>query len=43
MVAANFLAEQEERTRELERKLDMHIEGLKVSTDATIKKYTGTI
>ena len=39
LATQQFLAEQDERTKELERKLDMHIEDLERSTDATIQKY----
>lgn len=37
--AAQFLAEQNERTKELERKLDLHIEDLERSGEAAILKY----
>jgi len=39
VVTAQFLADQEERTKELEKKLDGHIESLKIRTDATLRKY----
>ena len=41
VATANFMAEQQQRTIELEKKLDMHIQGLKVATEATVRKYTG--
>ena len=37
--SAQFMAEQQRRTRELEAKLDRHIDDLQRSTDQTIGKY----
>ena len=39
-VTAQFMAAQQARTQELERKLDLHIEELKSSTANTLKKFT---
>ncbi len=40
IATARFLAEQEERTRELEEKLNAHIEGLKSDTNSALHKYS---
>ncbi len=40
VATARFLAEQEERTRELEEKLNAHIEGLKADTNSAMHKYS---
>ena len=40
VVGARFYADQQERTKELAKKLDKHIEEFKSMTDATIKKYS---
>jgi hypothetical protein len=39
LATAQFLAEQNLRTQELERKLDIHIEDLERNADAVIQKY----